>query len=78
MIVYVHFHKLHTPARGTNRRFQRRRQLLARAAPRRPEIDQHRLLAELLNDVLSETGRCCILDRVPTAGRETASGAEPN
>ena len=63
------------PPAARDRLFQRRRELLARTAPRRPEIDQHRLLARFLD--ARRLGEACgrgVLDqvcrgRVADAGR---------
>ena len=46
-----------------DRLLQRRRQLLARAAPRRPEIDQNRLARRRRQHVGAERGRRDVLDR---------------
>jgi len=43
--------------------FEDRGELLARATPRRPEIDQHRLALRFLNDILDESLRRRVLDR---------------
>src|SRR5262249_30188003 len=44
--------------------FEEGGQLLAGAAPRRPEIDQHRLLARWLDHIRHETARVGVLDEV--------------
>ncbi len=63
MIVDVHLDELHLAAGIGDRLLQRRRELLARTAPRRPEIDEHRLTRGGGDDVLPERGRRHILDR---------------
>src|SRR5205085_1981979 len=44
--------------------FQLRCELLAGTAPRRPEIDQHRLFARFLDDVGRKSSRRGVLDQV--------------
>ena len=63
MIVDVHLDELDLAAGVGDRLFQHRRQLLARAAPRRPEIDKHRLARRGGDDVLPEGRRRHVLDR---------------
>ena len=68
MLVDVHLDELDLALGGAHRLFQDRRELLAGAAPRRPEIDQHRLALEFLDHVLHE-GLCRgVLDE-PSAAR---------
>jgi len=64
VVVDVHLHQFHPPARLAHRFLQRRGELLARTAPRRPEIDQHRLLARFLQHVLGEACRGGVADQV--------------
>src|SRR5262249_34898091 len=53
---------------GANHLLEHRGELLARAAPRRPEIDQHRLAPRLLDHVLHEGLGGRLLDE-PIRGR---------
>jgi hypothetical protein len=64
MIVDIHLDELDLAAGLAHRRFNKRRQLLARPAPRRPEIDQHRLVARIGDHVLLEIGGCRVLDQI--------------
>ncbi len=57
MVVDVHLHELDAALSFVDHLFQDRRQLLARTAPGRPEIDKHGLIARLLDDVLRESWR---------------------
>ena len=54
MLVDVHLDQLDLAARGANRLFDDRGELAAGAAPRRPEVDQHRLALRFLDHVLDE------------------------
>ena len=54
MLVDVHLDQLDLALGGTDRLFERRRELAARTAPGRPEVDQHRLALRFLDDVLYE------------------------
>ena len=64
MLVDVHLRELHFAFCGLDRFFENRRELLARAAPRRPEIHEDRLVLGLLYDVLHEALRGRLLDHV--------------
>ena len=54
MLVDVHLDQLDLALGGADRLFEDRRELPAGAAPRRPEVDQHRLALRFLDDVLHE------------------------
>src|SRR5690606_13860579 len=56
MLVDIEFGELHAPARLAYDLFKHRGQLLAWAAPGRPEIDQNRLAARFLDNVGGERG----------------------
>src|SRR5690606_4108617 len=56
MLVDIEFGELHAPARLADDLFKHRGQLLAWAAPGRPEIDQNRLAARFLDNVGGERG----------------------
>ena len=64
MIVDVHLDQLDLAAGGVDRLFELRRQLLAGPAPRRPEVDQHRLAARFLDDVGGESRGRRVLDQL--------------
>ena len=64
MLVDVHLRELHFAFCGLDRFFENRCELLARAAPRRPEIHEHRLVFGLLYDILHEALRGRLLDNV--------------
>ena len=68
MLVDVHLDELDLALGGLHHLFQDRRELLAGAAPRRPEIDQHRLALGFLDHVLHEALRGRVLDhrRLPS------------
>ena len=68
MLVDVHLHQLDPSAGFRDRLFQRRRQLFARPAPRRPEIHQNRLVARFLDHVLRELGGGRIADEIRHIG----------
>src|SRR5882724_9727103 len=72
MLVDVHLNDLHPALGGTDRLFQHRRELAARTAPRRPEVDQHRLALRFLDDVLHERLGGGFLDQI---GRRLWRGA---
>jgi hypothetical protein len=55
MLVDVHLDELDLAVGGADDLFEDRRELTARAAPWRPEVDQHRLPLGFLDDVLDET-----------------------
>jgi hypothetical protein len=63
VLVDVHLDELHLALGGAHRLFEHRRELLAGAAPGRPEIDQHRLPLRFLDDVLDEVLRGRVLDQ---------------
>ena len=56
ILVRIDLHELHAAGVRGGELFQHRRQRAARAAPRRPEIDQHQLLARTFDDFLLEIG----------------------
>ena len=62
MLVDVHLDELDLALGGLDGLFQDRGELLARAAPGRPEIDQHRLALGFLDDVFDEGLRRRVLD----------------
>ena len=62
VLVDVHLDELDLALRGADRFFEHRAELLARPAPRRPEIDQHRLALGFLDDVLDESLGRRVLD----------------
>ena len=64
MLVDVHLGELDLALGGLHRLFQHRRELLAGAAPGRPEIHQHRLALGFLDHVLHEGLRGRVLDHV--------------
>ena len=72
VLVDVDLDQAHRAARGLDRLLERRGQLLARAAPGRPEVDDHRRRHRGLDDVLGEARRIAVLDQ--TAGRLAAVG----
>src|SRR5882724_2724681 len=72
MLVDVHLDEFHLALGGADRLFQHRRQLAARTAPRRPEVDQHRLALRFLDDVLHERLGGGFLDQI---GRRLWRGA---
>ncbi len=63
MLVDVHLDELDLALGRLDHLFEDGGELLARATPRRPEIDQHRLALRFLDDVLDETLRRRVLDR---------------
>ena len=75
MLVDVHLDQLDPAAGRGDDLFQRRLQLLAGAAPRRPEIDQHRLLARFLDDVGGEARGRGVLDDGGGAAAAAGAGA---
>ena len=70
MLVDVHLDELDLALGGPHRLFEGRCELAAGAAPRRPEIDQHRLPFRFLDDVLYESLRGGVLDQI---GRRSAA-----
>src|SRR5262249_21637585 len=56
--------ELHLAFGGTDHFLQDRRELLARSAPGRPEIDQHRLALRFLDHVLHEGLGGRVLDKI--------------
>jgi len=75
MIVDIHLDELHPPAGLLDHLLDDRRQLLAGAAPGRPEIDENRLLARGLDHVLGKGGRGGVLDEVGRRFRAIVDGA---
>ena len=68
MVVDVHLDELDLALGGLDGLLQDRGELLARPAPGRPEIDQHRLALRFLDDVFDE-GLCRrVLDDIGGAG----------
>ena len=63
MFVDVHLDQLDLAVGGPDRLLERRRELAAGAAPRRPEVDQHRLALRFLDDILHEGLGCRLLDQ---------------
>ena len=63
VIVDVHLDQFHAAAGCRHRALERRLQLLAGAAPGRPEVDQHRLVARFLDDVGGKARGRRVLDR---------------
>ena len=63
VLVDIHLDELDLALGRFDGLFEDGRELLARAAPRRPEIDQHRLALGFLDDVLDESLRRRVLDR---------------
>ena len=72
MLVDIHFDQLDPALGGQHGLFQRRRQLLARTAPRRPEVDQDRLALGFFDDVLHERLGGGVLDEVGAGLRRRA------
>ena len=68
MVVDVHLDEAHLALRGRHRLLEDRRQLLAGAAPRRPEIDQDRDAARGLDHVGAEVLGRRVLDEIVAAG----------
>ena len=64
MLVDVHLDQLDLAVGGADGLFEDRRELAARAAPRRPEVDQHRLALRFLDDVLHERLGGRLLDQI--------------
>ena len=64
MLVDVHLGELHLALGGLHGFFENRRELLAWAAPGRPEIHQHGLALGFLDHVLHEALRGRILDHI--------------
>ena len=63
MVVNVHLHEFDAPPGRSHCLLKGRLQLLARATPWCPEIDQNRLVAGFLDDVGRKTGGGCVLNR---------------
>ena len=72
VFVDIHLAQLHFALGGPHQIFEERGELLARAAPRRPEIDQHRLLTRFVDHVLLETLGRRILDETIRGERRSA------
>ena len=68
VLVDVHLDEAHLAARRGHRLLKRRRQLLAGAAPRGPEVDDDRHLTRRLDDVGHEGRFVHILDQVAPRG----------
>ena len=64
MVVDVHLDEFHLALGGLHDLLEDRRELLARTAPGRPEVDQHRLALRLLDDVLHEALGGRLLDEI--------------
>ena len=75
MVVDVHLDQLDLALGGLDDLFQDRGELLARAAPGRPEVDQHRLALRLLDHVLHEALGGGLLDE--TLGAAAAAAPPP-
>jgi hypothetical protein len=69
MLVDVHLDELHLAAGRLDGLLDHRGELLARPAPRGPEINQHGLLAGFGDDVLAELGRGGVFDERVLLGR---------
>ena len=63
VLVDIHLDQLHLALGGPDHLFEHRGELLARAAPLRPEIHQHRLALGFLDHVLDEGLGGRVLDR---------------
>ena len=76
VLINVHLDQLHLAASGLYGLLQHGRELLARPAPGRPEIDEHRLRHRFRHDVLPECRRRCIRNEGVTgaASRERIKG----
>ena len=73
MLVDVHLDQLDLALGGADRLFEDRRQLTARTAPGRPEVDQHRLALRFLDDVLHEGLGGRLLDQIGYCLRRRAA-----
>src|SRR3954469_3533408 len=73
MFVDVHLDQLDLALGGADRLLDDRRQLTAGAAPRRPEVDQHRLALRFLDDVLYEGLGGGFLDQIGYGLRRRAA-----
>ena len=86
MLVDVHLDELDLALGVADRLFEHRRELAARAAPRRPEVDQHRLALRFLDHVLhkglgggflDQIGRRCRRRRSVTLFYDRHGGPRP-
>ena len=73
MLVDVHLDELDLALGRLDHLLQHRGELLAGAAPRRPEVDQHRLALRFLDDVLDEALGRRVLDET-LGGRRRRHG----
>ena len=73
MLVDVHLDQLDLALGGADGLFEDRRELAARAAPGRPEVDQHRLALRFLDDVLHEGLGRRLLDQIGCCLRACAA-----
>jgi len=76
VLVDVDLDQLDLAAGLLDRLLQRRGELLARPAPRRPEVDDHGRLARGGDDVLLEAGGVAVLDEVGPAFGPLLRGAD--
>ena len=78
VLVDVDLHEPHLAAVALDDLLEHRRQLLARPAPRRPEVDDDRHVARGLDDVLGKARRRRVLDDVGACPQPAGDAFKPN